>query len=292
MYILLVCINFIIFFLGTIIGSIVDLIVDRIVEQKNLWNINSYCDNCKHKLNIFEIIPIFSYVFLGGKCKHCKKKINIEHFFKEIFTGILFLVLFNSVFNTMLKINNLILTSSIFLSLFPFIWIFMDIIKMIDKKEKEISVNGLFYGTILTYIYLLINFLFVYNNKGIHLIDVQNLVIYFIILIGITVIQLYLLKKDKKIKYYLNLLIYIILLNILFGSATMLVSIFLSIIYLCLVYSLGGFKNYEYVPKLDKKVKSNKKKMYKVIKTHIPYANIVTFFTIVVIIIDNYIMMF
>jgi len=82
---------FIIFFLfGTIMGSIYTTIGYRLpVEDKKLFS-KFYCDECYHKLNLFEIIPIFSFIFLKGKCSYCHQSISKKNILMELFTGILF----------------------------------------------------------------------------------------------------------------------------------------------------------------------------------------------------------
>jgi prepilin signal peptidase PulO-like enzyme (type II secretory pathway) len=64
---------------------------------KNFWkkiNRRSACSQCKKKLTSIDLFPVFSYIFLWGKCRNCKEKISPRYFFVEIFSGILFLGLF------------------------------------------------------------------------------------------------------------------------------------------------------------------------------------------------------
>ena len=51
----------------------------------------SHCPKCKHRLTPLELVPIFSYLFQGGKCKNCKCKIPLFHPLYEIFVGLLFM---------------------------------------------------------------------------------------------------------------------------------------------------------------------------------------------------------
>ena len=64
----------IIFMIGITFGSFYTLAVYRIPKGQDITHTHSYCPNCNHKLNIFDLIPIFSYIFLGGKCRYCKQK--------------------------------------------------------------------------------------------------------------------------------------------------------------------------------------------------------------------------
>lgn len=60
-------------------------------REKNedfLWG-RSHCDSCHRNLKFYELIPVFSYIFLGGKCKTCGEKIGSDKFFTEILLSIL-----------------------------------------------------------------------------------------------------------------------------------------------------------------------------------------------------------
>lgn len=81
----------IIFFVfGTIFGSFFNVVGSRMPNGESIVNPPSHCSECKHKLGFWELFPIVSYVFLGGKCKNCKTKISIIHPIFELFSGIMF----------------------------------------------------------------------------------------------------------------------------------------------------------------------------------------------------------
>jgi len=84
------------FIIGTCFGSFYNLCGLRIPKGKSINKPNSHCDNCNHSLKWYELIPIFSYIFLKGKCKNCKTKLSLLYPFTEIATGLLFLVSFHS----------------------------------------------------------------------------------------------------------------------------------------------------------------------------------------------------
>lgn len=102
---------FLVFFLGAIFGSflnVVAIVLEKVVfsekgfflKMKDFWvNINrrSKCPKCSQKLNAIDLFPVFSYIFLGGKCRACSKKISIRYFLVEIFSGLVFLVLFGKI---------------------------------------------------------------------------------------------------------------------------------------------------------------------------------------------------
>lgn len=77
------------FFLGAIFGSFFGVILDRYNTGKGIGG-RSICFGCKKKLHAIELVPIVSYVCLGGKCRGCKSKISVEYLLIEIASGLVF----------------------------------------------------------------------------------------------------------------------------------------------------------------------------------------------------------
>lgn len=71
--------------LGAVLGSFCASFVSRICEKKPLFACRSFCFSCEKKLEILELVPIFSYLFLKGRCKTCKSQIPLSAFLSEIF---------------------------------------------------------------------------------------------------------------------------------------------------------------------------------------------------------------
>lgn len=78
------------FIFGTIFGSFYNVVGSRLPEGKSIIYPPSHCSNCNHKLGFWELFPILSYIFLGGKCKNCKANISVVHPLFELLTGIMF----------------------------------------------------------------------------------------------------------------------------------------------------------------------------------------------------------
>lgn len=78
------------FVLGTIFGSFYNVVGYRIPKGESLIYPSSHCTKCNHKLGPLELIPILSFLFLGGKCKNCKDKISWFYPIFELSSGILF----------------------------------------------------------------------------------------------------------------------------------------------------------------------------------------------------------
>lgn len=75
-------------------ASFYDVFIMRREKNENfLWG-RSQCDSCHRYLKFYELIPVFSYIFLGGKCKTCGEKIGSDKFFAEILISSLSVFIF------------------------------------------------------------------------------------------------------------------------------------------------------------------------------------------------------
>ncbi len=86
-----------VFGLGLVIGSFLNVCIYRIPEGLSLLWPASKCVNCGKRVVWHDNIPVLSYLFLKGKCRHCQHKISALYPITEIITGIVFLSLFHSV---------------------------------------------------------------------------------------------------------------------------------------------------------------------------------------------------
>ena len=80
------------FIFGAVLGSFYNVVGYRLPRNQSLIKPSSHCTNCNHKLGASELVPIFSYIFLGGKCKNCKTNISPFYMTFELLTGILFAI--------------------------------------------------------------------------------------------------------------------------------------------------------------------------------------------------------
>lgn len=84
--------SMLIFFLGLIIGSFLNVVVLRLKANEQFAQGRSKCPNCGHCLCFWDLIPVLSFVFLGGKCRYCKAKISWQYPLVELATAIVFLI--------------------------------------------------------------------------------------------------------------------------------------------------------------------------------------------------------
>jgi len=87
-------IEIIVFLFGLAIGSFLNSIVFRYNTGESVANGRSRCFNCGRALSWAELIPVFSFLILRGKCKNCSSKISWQYPAGELLTGILFLAFF------------------------------------------------------------------------------------------------------------------------------------------------------------------------------------------------------
>lgn len=80
------------FIFGLVFGSFYNVVGYRLPKKESLAFPSSHCTVCNHKLGPLELIPVFSFLFLGGKCKNCKTKISWYYTIFELLTGILFMI--------------------------------------------------------------------------------------------------------------------------------------------------------------------------------------------------------
>lgn len=85
----LVYIYSLLFVFGAIIGSFINVVIYRVPKQSFLKEKRSYCPSCKTQIKSYDLIPVLSYLILGGKCRQCKQKISIRYPLVELFCGIM-----------------------------------------------------------------------------------------------------------------------------------------------------------------------------------------------------------
>lgn len=76
--------------LGNVLGSFCNVIGMRVPEKKMFHSERSCCPSCQHRIKAYDLIPVVSYMVLGGKCRHCQQKISWLYPFTELVTGLLF----------------------------------------------------------------------------------------------------------------------------------------------------------------------------------------------------------
>ena len=260
-----------IFVMGTVFGSFFTLAVYRIPLKLDITHERSFCPNCNHKLGFKDLIPVFSYISLGGKCRYCGEKVRIRYLLLEVLSGLVFLLSFVS-FN--MNFPFLKMTKLIDFSAFVCFYITLVIILGIDKENRAINKNVLLFGIITNFIYIV--YLYVSNNE----IDMYRYGMYLGIMLILFILDTILLKKKIKSLYIIQLLMLLVYVLMYVDSLLIIPIICLGVICVFIYY-------------LYKKIKSVKKDsaniLTKIEDTKVPWGFCMAISSIVVVIINNFI---
>ncbi len=190
-----------IFCIGTVFGSFFTLAVYRIPLRQDITHTRSYCPKCNHKLSFWDMIPILSYVFLGGKCRYCGQKIRPRYLMLEVMSGIVFVLFAISV---KLSIFDIIFLDKQLIAYFITGLLYIAtlfIIAGIDKENVKIEKPVLLFGFICVTIYMIYLYIVEINT------NVYRYVIYLIVFGILTIINTFILRKNAKGNYTIDILL-------------------------------------------------------------------------------------
>ena len=83
----------IIFLFGIVIGSFVNVCIYRIPKKEDIVKVRSHCMSCGYQLKWYDLVPLFSYLALRGRCRKCKAKLAAQYPIVEAANGILYVVI-------------------------------------------------------------------------------------------------------------------------------------------------------------------------------------------------------
>jgi leader peptidase (prepilin peptidase)/N-methyltransferase len=87
-------IYFLLFSLGLLIGSFLNVCIYRIPKNQTVVTTPSHCPKCNYRIKWYDLIPVFGYLFLGGKCRFCKEKVSIQYPSVELLNGSIYVWLY------------------------------------------------------------------------------------------------------------------------------------------------------------------------------------------------------
>ncbi len=133
---------------GIVVGSFCNVCILRIPQNESIITTPSHCTKCNKKLRFWHLVPLFSYLFLRGKCAYCKSKISAQYPIIELINGVLWVIVF-SVYGLSLQFALGALLASAFL-----------VLSVIDERTNEIppKIN------IFIFVIAVINLLFNLSN--------------------------------------------------------------------------------------------------------------------------------
>lgn len=223
----------IIFIMGTFFGSFYTLAVHRIPKRQDITHTHSYCPNCNHKLGFLDLIPVFSYIFLGAKCRYCKEKIRPRYFIIELLSGISFVII-SYLMNVKVESLNLILIAeSAFMALYL---CFVFLMAGIDKEYRRIEKSITIYGIIISIMYIV--YLCVIEHASIY-----RYIIYLIFYILILILDTITLKRYAKNSYINGIILTVLTMCIFTGEYVTISTIILVALAIAITILLTKIKN-------------------------------------------------
>ncbi len=164
---LIIYFTVLIFLLGLLVGSFLNVCIYRIPLGENIAISRSHCMKCGHKLKWFELIPLFSWIIQGGKCRACKEKISIQYPLIEAGNALSWLII--------LLIWGLRPITAVYCLCASC----MIVISVIDERTKEINLGLNIFIAVLGIISVAID----YNNWIYHLIGAFVVSVPFLIIV-------------------------------------------------------------------------------------------------------------
>ena len=253
----------VIFIIGTLFGSFYTLAVYRIPKRQDITHTHSYCPNCGHKLGLLDLFPIFSYIFLRGKCRYCGQKIRPRYLILEIISGLVFVLI---AYLMKININNIYSFKTIEYAFIILYLTFIILISVIDKENIKINKSVNIYGIVISIMYMI--YLCIVENSNIYRYGIY-LILYIIVLIFDTIT----LKKYAKNSYVTGILLMLITMVVFTGeyiTANSIIFTLLSIAIYILIYKIKEGKN---------KNKKSEKEIYKTVSIgfYLGVTNLITF---------------
>lgn len=83
-----------VFLFGIVIGSFLNVCILRIPIKESIAKDRSHCMSCGYQLKWYDLVPLFSYIFLRGKCRKCRAHISIQYPLVEALNGVLYVLVF------------------------------------------------------------------------------------------------------------------------------------------------------------------------------------------------------
>lgn len=133
------------FIIGCAVGSFLNVVIDRVSAGQSILG-RSYCDHCRATLKTIDLIPIVSFVGLGGRCRYCRRPISWQYPLVEAVVGILFALSFYTlVANGIFQI--------VTLTYYFLILSILVVVAAVDVKFSLIPTSFVFAGALVSLFY-------------------------------------------------------------------------------------------------------------------------------------------
>ncbi|MCM1307660.1 MAG: prepilin peptidase [Butyrivibrio sp.] len=119
----------IVFAYGIVVGSFVNVLIYRLPKHENIATERSHCMSCGHKLRWYDLVPLFSWLLLRGKCRYCKARISAQYPIVEAVNGFGYVLI--------LLVDGMNLSSILYMLCFSI----LTAVAVIDWRTYEIPVG-------------------------------------------------------------------------------------------------------------------------------------------------------
>ncbi|MBN2504422.1 MAG: prepilin peptidase [Bacilli bacterium] len=158
--------SLLIFYAGSLITSFLHLVALRLPIGESINGL-SKCDACKHKLKLYEVLPLIGFVINRGRCRYCSAKIDWIYPVLEVIGGLLYMAAylywgFSWEFAVAIVAIAVLMAESIsdayYMIVIDRIWIFGSIILIVIRIADQTILDHLLSAFVLFAIMLLIAF--------------------------------------------------------------------------------------------------------------------------------------
>ncbi len=87
-------INFVVVVFGLLVGSLLNVVIYRLPRGESVVWPGSRCSACGTSLKFWDLIPVLSFLWLGGRCRYCKDRISHYYPLVEVLTSLCFLMVY------------------------------------------------------------------------------------------------------------------------------------------------------------------------------------------------------
>ncbi|MBO5484274.1 MAG: prepilin peptidase [Lachnospiraceae bacterium] len=119
-----------VFLFGVVIGSFLNVCIFRIPQKESIVLPHSHCMSCGYQLCWYDLVPLFSFLFLRGRCRKCHTKLSLQYPLVEGLNGALYVIVFLANGWNLLSVLYCLLTSALI------------VLSVIDFRTMEIP-NGI-----------------------------------------------------------------------------------------------------------------------------------------------------
>ncbi len=80
---------------GLLIGSFLNVCIYRIPREESIVLPSSHCPSCGISLKWYDLIPVFSFIVQGGKCRYCEEKISLQYPIIELLNATIYFIIYS-----------------------------------------------------------------------------------------------------------------------------------------------------------------------------------------------------